>query len=157
VPPPPSVPVPSSPTPAGGVLGTSVSQAANGLGGLSLGRTSSAVKSGRIALVKIACTGVYECEGKLTLSAKERIGKGHRKTTRTVVIGTASFSLGGATTTTVKVSLDAAGRALLAAAQGHLGADLTILELAPGEGSPSKTDSVQLLAPVKANRAKRRA
>jgi hypothetical protein len=59
-------------------------------------------------------------------------------TARTVRIGTASFSLAGDTAKTVKLDLNATGRALLVSAHGRLRASLAILELAP---SPKNTQT----------------
>ena len=114
-------------------------------GSVSLVDTGIPVQDGRTSLVKLECLGSATCRGQLTLSAKiaSKV-KGKKKPARTVRIGTVSFSIPGDETKTVKLTIDAAGRALLSADHGHLSARLAILDLAP---SPENTDTktVQLM------------
>jgi hypothetical protein len=108
-------------------------------GGVSLAAANVTVQSNGMALVKLTCLGIASCHGKLTLTAKGAKGK----KTRSVPVGTASFSIPGDETTMVKVNLDAAGRALLKADHGRCGASLALLELAPGPQN-TQTKTVQL-------------
>jgi len=110
-------------------------------GNVSLTSTAIAVQDGRTSLVKLECLGSASCLGKLTLTAKiaPKV-KGKKKPARTVTIGTVSFSIPGDETKTVKITIDAAGRALLSTDHGHLSARLAILELAPSpENTQTKT------------------
>jgi len=105
-------------------------------GGVSLAATNVTVKGDGVALVQLECLGIASCHGKLTLAAKvapEAKGKksAHVKTT-TTAIGTAGFSIAGDETKTVKVNLNAAGRALLSTDHGRCSASLAMLELTPG-------------------------
>jgi trypsin len=114
-------------------------------GGVSLADAGLAVQSG-IAQVKLDCTEREGgCTGKLTLSATSTSkGRGRRRRSHTETIATASFSIPGGETTTVKVKLNAAGRALLQADHGRLGARLTIVQLEP-EPARTRTESVRLV------------
>jgi Trypsin len=120
-------------------------------GHLSLAGTRITVQSSGMALVKLECVGEATCDGKLTLTARvtvkakggHKAGK-HTAITRTVTIGTVSFSTAGDETTTVKVNLDTAGRALLGADHGRCGASLALAELAPGRQN-TQTKTVQLV------------
>jgi hypothetical protein len=97
------------------------------------------IKGGRVALVKLRCTGgIVDCAGKLTLTAKAAKAKhGHAKGTRAATIGAAKFKVAPLATTTVELPLNAAGRKLLEAARKRLlTGKLTVLELAPETLSP---------------------
>jgi hypothetical protein len=104
-------------------------------GTVALDGVTIAVEGGRDAAVKLTCSDVERCAGKLTLTAsaaapaKARHGK-------TESIGSASFSIGAGERATLKLPLDKSGRALLSAARGHLSATLTIARTAP---LPEKT------------------
>jgi hypothetical protein len=115
-------------------------------GHVSLASTHITVQRSGVALVKLECVGEETCRGKLTLSAKiaTKAKGGKPATKRNVAIGTVSFSIEGEEAKTVKVNLDAAGRALLDSDRGRLTAGLAILELAPGAGQ-AETKSVQLV------------
>jgi hypothetical protein len=115
-------------------------------GHVSLASTHITVQRSGVALVKLECVGEETCRGKLSLSAKiaTKAKGGKPATKRNVAIGTVSFSIEGEETKTVKVNLDAAGRALLDTNRGRLTAGLAILELAPGAGQ-AETKSVQLV------------
>jgi hypothetical protein len=112
-------------------------------GSVSLASTAITVQRGRVSQVKLECLGSASCHGKLTLLAKVASNVKHKKRTRTVTIGTASFSVPGDETKTVKIDLDATGRALLSARRGRLSASLTIIELAP---NPDKTQTVTCIS-----------
>ena len=114
-------------------------------GSVSLAGTAITVQGGRTSLVKLECLGSARCLGKLTLSAKiaPKV-KVKRKPARTVRIGTVSFLIPGDETKTVKLTINAAGRALLKADHGRLSASLVILELTPSPES-TETKTVQLV------------
>ncbi len=96
------------------------------------------------ALVKLNCTASGGFDGKLTLTAKSTVKTKGGKKTKTVTIGTESFSTSVAGTTTVEIDLDATGRALLISGHGRLTAHLAILALQPGPKRP-RSESVQLV------------
>jgi hypothetical protein len=93
---------------------------------------------GGVATVKLSCSGAATCVGKVTLTVKIKPKKAKAET-----IGTASFSIPAGEAKLIKIKLEAAGRALLRAAHGHLGAALKIAKESP---SPSEagTESVRL-------------
>jgi hypothetical protein len=95
------------------------------------------VQSSREAAVKLTCSDVATCVGKLALAVGEA-NKGKARRAKTENIGTASFSIAAGGEATIKLTLDKTGRALLTAAHGHLNATLTILRTAP---LPSKTQT----------------
>ena len=112
---------------------------------VSLTSTGITVQSGHFSPIELECLGAASCNGKLTLSAKIATKtKGAKKHSRTIVIGTAAFSIAGDETKTVKLDIGAAGRALLSADHGHLSASLAILELPPSPPS-TLTKAVQLI------------
>jgi hypothetical protein len=116
-------------------------------GSVSLADTGVMVQGNGVALVKLNCLGIASCRGKLTLTAKiAPKAKGKRKPARTIIstIGTVGFSIAGDETKSVKVNLNAAGRALLKADHGRCSASLAILELAPG-ASNTQTKTVRLV------------
>jgi|SRR5580700_4558087 hypothetical protein len=114
-------------------------------GGLSLAGTNVTVKGDGVALVKLECLGIAACRGKLTLTAKiASKPKGKKRPGPAATIGTVSFSVAGDETKALKVDLNAAGRALLIAADGRVDASLAILELAPSPQN-TQTKTVQLV------------
>jgi hypothetical protein len=123
--------------------GSAEGAAATSPGEISLPSTSVPVQSNQ-ALVKLDCTGSEDCHGKLTLIAKSTIKAKGKKKIKTVTIGAESFSISGDRTTTVKIDLDATGRALLTTGHGRLTAHLAILELEPGP-KQTRSESVQLI------------
>jgi D-aminopeptidase len=94
------------------------------------------------ATVKLTCTGIGACAGKVTLSGKSTSTKGKKAKTET--IGTAAFSISPGKTATIKLTLNAAGKALLSADHGRLGATLSILKSSPAP-SQTHTASVHLV------------
>lgn len=105
-------------------------------GSVSLEGSTINAQSNGDAKFKLACAGTGTCAGELTLTVKSTNKKG--KTKR---ISTAQFSISAGKTATVVLKLDASGRALLAAAHGHLSAMLTILKSYP---APSQTHTVSV-------------
>jgi hypothetical protein len=107
-----------------------------------LGRTIAEQSSG-IASAKLDCTELEGCNGVLVLTASQTVRlKGGKKKSHRMAIGTANFSLTAGETGTVKIHLNATGRALLSAAHGHLPARLAIEVIEV----PTQTDPVQLVA-----------
>jgi hypothetical protein len=130
------------PTGPGG--GTPSVGTADVTGGVSLADADIAIQAGHVARVKLDCLGAAGCHGKLTLSAKLTTKTdGEKRRTRAVTIGSASFSIPGDDTKTVKIDIDAGGRALRSGDHGHLEASLAILELAPSPAN-TQTKSVHL-------------
>jgi hypothetical protein len=113
---------------------------ATAIGGVALAGTSVTVQNNGTALVKLTCLGVADCRGKLTLTAQiaaKAKGVGEKRppgsaTSAAITIGAVGFSVAGDETKTVRVVLNAAGRALLRADHGRLSASLALLEQAPG-------------------------
>jgi hypothetical protein len=123
--------------PAPAVAASTASGASPGAATVSLAGTRIATTKGGKAAIELRCIGVGTCRGKLTLTVEtngkdKKTGKGRKTRSRATTIGTASFSVAGDATKTVKVELNAAGRTLLSADRGRLSASLAILELAPG-------------------------
>ena len=122
---------------------TTNAAASRGIAGVSLTSDRLVATTGRGEIaVKLKCTDTTMCRGKLSLTVKMR-AKGKRRF-KTDSIGTATFSISPGKAVTIKLKLNAAGRALLSSDDGRLSATLTILESSP---SPSQThaESVQLI------------
>jgi hypothetical protein len=112
------------------------------VGSVSLKGTSITVQGDGMGLVKLDCTAGQNCTGKLTLTAKSTVKpKRKQEKTSTITIGTASFSIAGEETMSVKIKLNATGRALLSTDHGRLTASLAILQLQP---APSKTQTASV-------------
>jgi hypothetical protein len=94
--------------------------------------------------LEILCRGTSACSGKLTLLARVATGKGKHKHTRSVVVGTASFSIAAGGRSSIKLTLNAAGRSLLSAGHGHAKAMLQIVKSLPGP-STTQTTPVQIV------------
>jgi hypothetical protein len=103
------------------------------------------------ATVKLTCSDVATCAGKLTLTANATASKSRARHPKTDRLGTAGFSIAASTAATVKIMLDSTGRALLSAAHGHLNATLTILRTSP---PPNKTQSQHVQLDLKTAKAK---
>jgi cytochrome c551/c552 len=113
------------------------------------------VRSNGKGSVKLACTGTAPCTGKLTLTVTSK-GKGKRgKKAKAERIGTAAFSIPAGASGVVTIKLTAAGRALLKAGHGKLGASLTILKSSPAPASTAR-ETVQLVQKKAAKGKKRR-
>jgi IPT/TIG domain/FG-GAP repeat len=100
-----------------------------------LGKSAKVRKRARAAL-KLnwkGATGAVVCRGKLTLAVRVKLKGAGAKRYKTVVIGTASFSILPGKTKLITVRLNAAGRSRLHAANRRgLAARLTILVSTPG-------------------------
>jgi IPT/TIG domain/FG-GAP repeat len=103
-----------------------------------LGRTIT-VKSHSRAVLRLTSSVPGTCTGKLKLLVRVKSGK--RVKTKTIAAG--AFSVTGGKIRTVTLKLNAAGRALLAARHGRLGASLTIFKLSPVPRT-SQTTAVRL-------------
>jgi hypothetical protein len=98
-----------------------------------LGKSIAVRKRARATLRLIwrGAKGTLSCRGRLTLALKvKRAGRGKARY-RTVIIGTAGFSIVSGTSRSVTVRLNARGRARLRADHGRLAARVTILVLTP--------------------------
>jgi hypothetical protein len=92
------------------------------------------------ALFRLVGAGAGACSGKLRLQVRMKVSKRHY---RARTIGTASFAIAASKRVTIKIRLNALGRALLASRRGHLNASLVIVKSRP---SPTRahTASVRL-------------
>jgi hypothetical protein len=90
------------------------------------------------ALLQLSCNGTATCSGKVTLTVTLRIKRGKRRRIRTVAVGTATFSIPAGKSATFTLKLNSAGRTLLAAGHGRLGAILDIVKAFP---IPSQTEA----------------
>jgi microcystin-dependent protein len=117
--------------------GTGTKTTTSTAGSVSLAGSAITVQDGA-ARIKLTCTGTGTCSGKLTLTTKRTTNHGKKKHTKIQIIGTMTFSISPGKTPTIKITLNAIGRALLSAAHGHLNATLTILKTSP---SPSNTQT----------------
>jgi Trypsin len=120
-------------------------------GRLSLASTVIAVH-GHVALVKLRCAGGGSCSARLTFTARRTLKVRGAGDTPTVTVATASESLAAGRAATVKITLNAAGRALLAAGHGHLVAKAKLAQSDAGAAA-ARVESVQLVA--QKTRAKR--
>jgi PQQ-like domain len=128
---------------------TVVAQAA-ATGNIALDGSTITVQRNHDALIKLTCTGTARCSGRLTLTVKRTTGKGKKRHTKTQTIGTATFSIPAGSSETVKLRLNATGRAFVAAARGHLSASLLVLKT-----SPSPTNSQSHLVHLVQQKAKK--
>jgi hypothetical protein len=132
---PPSSPIASPPSASSGGGSTSPAPTATEPAEISLAGTALTVQGNGSTTVKLDCESMERCAGKLTLSAKNTVtAKGKKKISRTVTIGTSTFSTTAQGTTTVTIKLNSTGRGLLGADHGRLTARLDILELEPDSG-----------------------
>ncbi len=113
--------------------------------GVAIAGATLAVNGNGVALVKLSCAVSTGCRGTLTLSARS-VSKimGAKKRTRTVTIGSASFSIAGDGVTVGRIKLDAPGLALLSTGHGRLEAHLVLVEAEPNPGQ-TQTESVRLV------------
>jgi hypothetical protein len=118
--------------------------ATSGADGVSLASKRLTTTSLGKAAVKLTCTGTGNCVGELTLTVKTRDKGRKKRRSKTTVITTSTFSIPPGKTTTVELRLSPAGRALLSAGRGRLGATLTTLKSSPAP-SQTHTESVDLV------------
>jgi hypothetical protein len=130
---------PAAPAPAATTNAATSTRIALSLAGTRLSTTA----RGEVA-VKLKCTDTTTCRGRLSLTVKTR-ARG-KKRFKTDPIGTATFSIPPGKTATIKLELNAAGRALLSSDHGRLSATLTLLKSSP-EPAQTRTEGVVLLRP----------
>jgi hypothetical protein len=92
-------------------------------------------RNGRAA-IKLSCRGTVKCAGSLRLATKTR-PREKRHPGKTEIIAISKFAVAPDTTAIIELKLNAAGRSLLKAAHGRLGASLTVMETSP---TPSHID-----------------
>ena len=129
-------------------------KAAEATGNISLNGSTITVRGGSEATVKLTCTGTGTCSGKLTLTARGATGKGKTKHTKMEAIGTVTFSVPADKTATMRLTLNAFGRALLGADHGRLSASLTVVKSSPVP-SQTYTDKVHLVREKSRSKVKR--
>jgi hypothetical protein len=112
-------------------------------GSVSLNAVTVFVRHAREANVILTCAGPAICRGRLTLTVKHTPGTANHRHTKTDAIGTAAFSIPAGKTAHIALQLSTAGRTLLRASHGRLGANLTILKSSPGP-SQAHTETVRL-------------
>jgi hypothetical protein len=110
---------------SGGVLGTT---SAGGACVLSLRSKHLAVTGSRAVALRLQRTGAGACSGKLTLSFN--LAK-RGKRPQLLTIGTASFSMGSASSKVLKIALNKAGRKLFASHGRKLNASLSVVRSVP--------------------------
>lgn len=111
---------------SGGVLGTTTSS--GGACVLSVRNKRLAVTRSRTVALRLQRTGVGACSGKLTLSFN-KAKRGKRP--KLVTIGTASFSMGSASSKVLKINLNKTGRKLFASHGRRLNASLSVVRSVP--------------------------
>lgn len=99
-----------------------------------------AVQAHARALVRLKAVGAGTCRGTLTLKVKLKSAKGRSRSKRIAVV---SFSLAAGKLATVKLALNASGRALLRAGHGRLSASLVVLKSVPAPAQ-ARTARVRL-------------
>lgn len=120
----------SAPSPAGGTAPPPPS------GNVALSKATVVAKPNGQLLVRLGCSGNATCKGTLTLTAKGKAKSSSASASKLSTIGKAPFAIPAGKTATVKLKLNAAGRALLKAHHGKLTATLTIVKSSP---SPTST------------------
>ena len=104
------------------------------------------------AQVKLICIGTGTCAGKLTLIVKTNDKGKKKRRSKTMILGTVTFSIPPGKTTTIKLKLNATGHAQFNATHGRLAATLTIIKSSP---APSQTQTKNVhLVQQKAAKAK---
>jgi hypothetical protein len=132
----PSGSVPSDTTPRTGVV--------------ALSKKTIAVQANGTALVPLDCTGTATCQGTVTLTASRPAAPKDKRArlSKTRTIGRARFAIAAGKTATVKVKLNATGRAMLKAHHGKLTATLTITKSLPTPASTARK-TVHIVQKVK--------
>ncbi len=97
-----------------------------------LASKSLAVGSDRAVTLKLQCLGAVPCNDRLALEARQTVRRHGRRTSRTVIIGTAVALIVAGKTEGLTIHLNSTGRALLHAGHGQLAATL-LVELASGK------------------------
>jgi hypothetical protein len=102
-------------------------------------------------VVKLKCSGVATCAGRLTLAARMTTHRDEHKHTAARAIGSGVFSVPAGHTKTARLGLNALGRALLRADHSPLEAVLTIFDTSPGPVG-TWSENVELAAKTKARK-----
>jgi hypothetical protein len=146
-----SSPCPSPQTPSPDSPPSPPSSAPPNAASVSLDATHIFTNGHGVSSVKLTCKGSGTCAGRLALMSRNA-GK-ERRRSKKMTIGRGRFSIPAGVTVTVKLRLDAQGRALLRMGHGRLGATLTILKSSP---TPARTDrlGVRLVSGRRAPRRK---
>ena len=121
---------------------TAPAMATEGAKLLTIGRSISV--NGRFAIVRVVCRASVNCRGRLTLTAERAARRARGRIKSLVPIGSASVSIAANRISSVMIQLVPAGRALLRAAHGRLGARLLIVQLEPAGAGPL-LEGVQLV------------
>lgn len=126
-------------------------------GSVSLDGAIIKVQSTRKVVVKLACTGMSACKGKLTMTTTSTKSddalRGKKASSATTTIGSARFLIPAGKTAGVRITLNTTGRALLKADHRRLNTKLTIRASSPAS-TQTHTETVQLLR-QKAAKAKK--
>jgi hypothetical protein len=123
-------------------------------GGVSLVSANITVQGGAVALVKLHCTALEGCRGKLSLGIAQGGKRAEIARASLLILGTGHFSASSGATVTIRLKLDAKGRALLRAGRGRLSAELRLAEIESGR-EQTQTEPVRVLV-AKPGRSKRR-
>ncbi len=145
-----SSPCPSTQVPPpeeSGVSHSANSSASPGTAAVSLLVTRITTSDRGFATAKLTCAGTGTCRGLLALLEKAK-GRGRNKQSKMTTIGTGSFSIPAGATATVKLTLNARGRALLSAGHGRLSATLTILKSSPVPAQ-TRSEDVRLVREIR--------
>jgi hypothetical protein len=103
---------------------------------------------GAAAHVKLSCTGIGRCIGRLALVMRITSTRGGRRRLRNLTIGSAAFSLASPATVTITVDVSSRARELLRgirAPRTRLSGVLAITQTSPGS-HPTESEEVQLIA-----------
>jgi hypothetical protein len=112
---------------------------------VSLRTTSISVSRSGDAVVRLACAGLGQCSGRISLTIKRTVVRRGRRTVRVVSLASpTAFSLPQGHSYSVTLRLSSLGRALLASAHGRLAVRLTTLQLQPAP-RVSRTETVRLV------------
>ena len=112
---------------------------------VSVRTTSISVSRSGAALVRLACIGLGQCSGRLSLTVKRTVMHHGRRSVRVVSLATTTaFSLAQGRSYNVRLWLTPQGRVLLAAAHGPLAARLTLVQLRPAP-TLRRTSTVRLV------------
>jgi hypothetical protein len=96
---------------------------------LESGRTL-AVSTRYVVTIKLACAGADTCRGRATLSIKLITRHRHKRVTRQLVIGSATFAPVAGSSRLLAITLNRSGRSQLKQHHGHLAALLTLAGIA---------------------------
>jgi hypothetical protein len=139
---------PTSASPPAGAGATVSGRGEVAPGQVSLLASKLRVSGGR-AMIELRCAGRGLCRGSLTLSARHTSGRRHARRAAAETIGRAQFTILPDMSAGVRLTVSAAGRALLAGAHGTLSALLTIASAGSGSGVGTSSGAQRLSRPVR--------